>query len=96
MAILSLFVRIEALKEDDGTPAYHIEYKVLNTRTVAGVPQNRERVFILGIRTRFHQSSLVWPGEVHIGKKWLCLARPPRPNGISEPVTLNMIVMVLS
>jgi DNA (cytosine-5)-methyltransferase 1 len=50
----------------DATP-YHIYYKVLNAKHY-GVPQNRERVFIVGIRddadNNFH-----WPVKQHLTKR---------------------------
>jgi len=51
---------------EDATP-YHIYYKVLNAKNY-GVPQNRERVFIIGIRddadNNFH-----WPKKQHLTKR---------------------------
>ena len=51
---------------EDATP-YHIYYKVLNAKNY-GVPQNRERVFIIGIRddadNTFH-----WPKKQHLTKR---------------------------
>jgi len=51
---------------EDATP-YHIYYKVLNAKHY-GVPQNRERVFIVGIRddadNNFH-----WPKPFHLVKR---------------------------
>lgn len=52
--------------DDDSVP-YHIYWKVLNSKK-HGTPQNRERVFIIGIRddvdNMFH-----WPVEEHLEKK---------------------------
>jgi len=51
---------------EDATP-YHIYHKVLNAKNY-GVPQNRERVFIIGIRddadNNFH-----WPKKQHLTKR---------------------------
>lgn len=51
---------------EDATP-YHIYHKVLNAKHY-GVPQNRERVFIIGIRddadNNFH-----WPVKQHLTKR---------------------------
>lgn len=51
---------------EDATP-YHIYYQVLNAKHY-GVPQNRERVFIVGIRddadNTFH-----WPKKQHLTKR---------------------------
>ena len=51
-----------AIKEPDTTtPAYDISWKVLNTKTHGGLPQNRERVFIAGVRKSCQQCAMVWP-----------------------------------
>ena len=31
---------------------YHVKYKVLNTAQITGVPQNRERIYIVGLRSK--------------------------------------------
>jgi DNA (cytosine-5)-methyltransferase 1 len=46
---------------------YHIYWKVLNAKKL-GVPQNRERVFIIGIRDD-EDNVFNWPNEVHLTKK---------------------------
>lgn len=46
---------------------YHIYYKVLNTKKY-GVPQNRERIFIIGIRDDV-DNDFQWPKEVPLTKK---------------------------
>lgn len=46
---------------------YHIYHKVLNSKK-HGVPQNRERVFIIGIRDD-EDNSFTWPKEEHLTKK---------------------------
>ncbi len=43
---------------------YHIYYKVLNTKNY-GVPQNRERIFIVGIRDD-EDNQFTWPKEMHL------------------------------
>lgn len=43
---------------------YHIYYKVLNTKNY-GVPQNRERIFIVGIRDD-EDNKFTWPKEMHL------------------------------
>lgn len=52
---------------DDSVP-YHIFWTVLNAKK-HGVPQNRERVFIVGIRDGLNASNFQWPKEVHLTKK---------------------------
>ena len=51
---------------DEAVP-YHIYWKVLNAKKL-GVPQNRERVFIIGIRED-EDNVFDWPNEVHLTKK---------------------------
>jgi DNA (cytosine-5)-methyltransferase 1 len=51
---------------DEAVP-YHIYWKVLNAKKL-GVPQNRERVFIIGIRDD-EDNIFNWPNEVHLTKK---------------------------
>lgn len=45
----------------DGRKAYSTDWKILNSRREGGIPQNRPRVFIVGIRTDVMVSPLVWP-----------------------------------
>jgi len=51
---------------EDATP-YHIYHKVLNAKNY-GVPQNRERVFIVGIRDD-SDNTFTWPKEKHLTKR---------------------------
>jgi len=51
---------------DESVP-YHIYWKVLNSKK-HGVPQNRERVFIVGIRDD-EDNHFTWPKEEHLTKK---------------------------
>jgi len=51
---------------EDATP-YHIYHKVLNAKNY-GVPQNRERVFIIGIRDD-SDNTFTWPKEQHLTKR---------------------------
>jgi DNA (cytosine-5)-methyltransferase 1 len=45
----------------DGSVPYHLHYKVLNAKK-HGVPQNRERVFLIGIRDD-QDNTFTWPQE---------------------------------
>jgi len=51
---------------EDAVP-YHIYHKVLNAKNY-GVPQNRERVFIVGIRDD-SDNTFTWPKEKHLTKR---------------------------
>jgi DNA (cytosine-5)-methyltransferase 1 len=51
----------------EGSVPYHIYWKVLNAKNY-GVPQNRERVFIVGIRDD-QDNVFTWPKEVPLVKR---------------------------
>tara|TARA_R100001463_G_scaffold23159_3_gene55545 strand:+ start:4039 stop:5250 length:1212 start_codon:yes stop_codon:yes gene_type:complete len=53
--------------QEDSVP-YHIYYKVLNSKKVANVPQNRDRVFIIGIRDDV-DNSFTFPKDKPLTKK---------------------------
>ena len=42
---------------------YHIHYKVLNTKNF-GIPQNRERIYIVGISNNIYKTSFAFPDPV--------------------------------
>jgi DNA (cytosine-5)-methyltransferase 1 len=46
---------------------YHLHWKVLNAKKY-GVPQNRERVFLVGIRDD-HDNTFTWPSEEELTKR---------------------------
>lgn len=46
---------------------YHIYFKVINAKN-CGVPQNRERVFIVGIRDDC-DNNFTWPKDIHLTKR---------------------------
>lgn len=52
--------------DEDSVP-YHLYYKVLNAKHY-GVPQNRERIFIIGIRDD-SDNNFNWPIEVELKKR---------------------------
>lgn len=51
----------------DGAIPYHLHYKVLNAKK-HGVPQNRERVFLIGIRDD-QDNTFTWPPEEELTKR---------------------------
>lgn len=51
----------------DGAVPYHLYYKVLNAKK-HGVPQNRERVFLIGIRDD-QDNTFTWPAEEELTKR---------------------------
>lgn len=46
---------------------YVVDYRILNTRDY-GIPQNRERVYILGIH-KSRKANIVWPLQIPLKKK---------------------------
>lgn len=42
---------------------YKVSWKVLNARKHSGLPQNRSRLFIAGVRADAERSQMKWPGE---------------------------------
>lgn len=51
---------LEALKE----AGYHVKHQVLNSKTHGNVPQNRERIFIVGFKNKEHADKFEFPGEI--------------------------------
>lgn len=49
----------------NGTKAYSVVWRVLNSRKEGGVPQNRPRVFIVGVRVDVMVSPFTWPEPLH-------------------------------
>jgi DNA (cytosine-5)-methyltransferase 1 len=48
---------------------YHIKYKVLNTMEYGNVPQNRERVYIIGFKDKKYIDKFEFPEKVKLTKK---------------------------
>lgn len=48
-------------------PGYHVEWKVLNTKDY-GIPQNRSRVFIVGLLKKHQQNEWKWPTPFSLTK----------------------------
>ena len=46
---------------------YHVSYKLVDCADY-GVPQNRERIFIVGLRNDIYQSEFVFPEPTHVGQ----------------------------
>ncbi len=60
------FGRIKKELEQRG---YKLKYKVLNTSQYGNVPQNRERIYIVGFLDKKHFESFDFPEEVKLTKK---------------------------
>ncbi|MEA2012788.1 MAG: DNA cytosine methyltransferase [Verrucomicrobiota bacterium] len=52
------FQRIKKELEDLN---YYFEYKILNSCEYGNVPQNRERIYIVGFKTKNHKNKFIWP-----------------------------------
>lgn len=52
------------IKADSGKPFYSVTWNVLNARLHGGLPQNRERIFVAGVRCDCQVSPMQWPGQI--------------------------------
>ncbi|PAE37511.1 DNA cytosine methyltransferase [Bacillus sp. 7884-1] len=55
------FLVIEQMLRESG---YHIDSKVMNTMEYGNIPQNRERIFIVGFRSDKALNNFVWPDRI--------------------------------
>ena len=49
---------------------YHLNYKVLNTMEYGNVPQNRERIYIVGFKNKKHSDRFSFPEKVPLTKSF--------------------------
>jgi len=49
---------------------YHIKYKVLNSMTHGNIPQNRERIFIVGFKDKNKAEAFEFPKEIELTKSF--------------------------
>jgi len=61
--LLLVLELINGLRDSNGKQLYKTAWKVLNARTHGGLPQNRSRLFIAGVRANAMVSEMKWPGE---------------------------------
>ncbi|MGG3915995.1 DNA (cytosine-5-)-methyltransferase [Rossellomorea vietnamensis] len=57
------FLVIEQMLRDSG---YHIDSRVMNTMEYGNIPQNRERIFIVGFRVEEALNNFVWPDKIDL------------------------------
>ena len=69
---------VPILFPDDNAVPYHIYYRVLNSKNF-GIPQNRERIFIVGIRDDV-DNKFTWPKEIPLTLKLKDILQD-NPNG---------------
>ena len=48
---------------------YHIKAKILNSMEYGNIPQNRERIFIVGFKNKEHMDKFVWPKKKELTTK---------------------------
>jgi len=51
------------------TLGYHIKYRILNTMEFANIPQNRERIYIVGFKNKNYYDNFDFPKSVYLTKK---------------------------
>lgn len=73
------------IKTLDDLSKYDIYHKVLNSCDY-GVPQNRKRVFIVGIHKRYHKNEFQWPQPKPLppGKVYKLLGPPGKSSELTE------------
>ncbi|MGG3915997.1 DNA cytosine methyltransferase [Rossellomorea vietnamensis] len=54
---------IEKMLRESG---YHIDSKVMNTMEYGNIPQNRERIFIVGFKEEDALNNFIWPDKIHL------------------------------
>lgn len=59
------FKVIEEMLKESG---YHFDSKVMNTMKYGNIPQNRERIFIVGFKEEKDLNKFVWPEEIPLTK----------------------------
>jgi len=52
------------ISEDLKNAGYFVTHKVLNAKSHGNIPQNRERIYIIGFRSKTALRNFVWPDEV--------------------------------
>ena len=73
-ALLLVLETLGDLKNNAGEKLYNVTWKILNARTRGGLPQNRSRLFIAGVRTDKAVGKMTWPGEARRGGRGCCEA----------------------
>ncbi|CAE7845790.1 bsp6IM [Symbiodinium necroappetens] len=76
------------LKDKHGRPAYKVEWTILNARLHSGIPQHRERVFLVGLRRDRQRKPLKWPAEVPMRNLSQYLLPPTLPRSDIDPESL--------
>jgi len=59
----------QAIRKELENIGYHITEKVLNTCEYGNIPQNRERIYIIGFVNRKHRDNFSWPQPIELSNK---------------------------
>ena len=59
----------KVIKEALTTTGYHIKWKVLNGKDYGNIPQNRERIYIVGFLSKTQFDSFSFPDEIELTSK---------------------------
>lgn len=59
----------KVIKEALTTNGYHIKWKVLNGKDYGNIPQNRERIYIVGFLSKAQFDSFSFPNEIELTNK---------------------------
>ena len=54
---------LQGMKTPQGQPMYTVQFRVLDASKHGGLPQHRERMFIVGVKNSKLKHPLVWPTE---------------------------------
>jgi DNA-cytosine methyltransferase len=55
---------VRALVDEEGEPLYEVHWEVMESTTHGGVPQHRERLFIIGLKRKAIRMPFFWPTPV--------------------------------
>ena len=55
---------------------YSIHWRVLNSKKIANIPHNRERLFIVGFKNSHHSEKFEWPHEIPLTQTVFDLLEP--------------------
>ena len=64
-------ITFKVIKEALTTTGYHIKWKVLNGKDYGNIPQNRERIYIVGFLSKTQFDSFRFPDEIELTSKLL-------------------------
>lgn len=57
--------QLQGMKDTDGTKTYKVRARIVDTKTIGGLPQSRPRMYIVGWQRKLEVAEpFQWPGEV--------------------------------